>query len=357
MVKKRVVGTIVALALLLPVTIRVLAGPGDPIDCTATNTAKTADCSPDMRAVAAQMAAHPHPEVTQIPIDEKLLYAKGYRKVLRATPSYDAPHGNVVGSIENGFIYVNALPGQDGWFQIGPNQWLPPDVLGGVNKAVSKFSGVALSAGMPDQPFGWVLLDTKPSSSPGADPPKATPTMKRYTLVNFFATEQVNGWDWYLIGPNQWIVQTRVARLLSVKQPEGVSKKWFAVDLYEQTMIAYEGDKAVFATLISSGLEKWPTNEGVFQVWDRYESVKMSGASGQPDYYYLPQVPFVMYFNHDEQALHGTYWHDGFGFRHSHGCVNLSITDAQWSYEWTKDQLDAFVYVYSSGDYKKDGPR
>jgi hypothetical protein len=65
-----------------------------------------------------------------------------------------------------------------------------------------------------------------------------------------------------------------------------------------------------------------------------------------------------MYFDEDI-ALHGTYWHDGFGYRHSHGCVNLSITDAHWLYNWTAQQddwtterdLGTAVYVYSSGQY------
>ena len=63
-------------------------------------------------------------------------------------------------------------------------------------------------------------------------------------------------------------------------------------------------------------------SEGLFKIWDRHEILRMTGATDQPDFYFLPLVPWVMYFNKDEQALHGTYWHDGFGFRRSHGCVN-----------------------------------
>jgi len=60
----------------------------------------------------------------------------------------------------------------------------------------------------------------------------------------------------------------------------------------------------------------------------------MSGRSGYPDYYFLEDVPWTMYFNRDF-ALHAAYWHDGFGFQHSHGCVNLSPQDARWLFEWT----------------------
>jgi len=64
-----------------------------------------------------------------------------------------------------------------------------------------------------------------------------------------------------------------------------------------------------------------------------------------------------MYFDNDI-SLHGTYWHDGFGYRHSHGCVNLSISDAHYLFNWTTDvepdedgDILTYVYVYSSGEY------
>jgi hypothetical protein len=231
--------------------------------------------------------------------------------------------------------------------------------LGPVNKAVSNFGGVTFEAGMPATSFGWVLLDTRPSKTPGARPVSGTPDMKRYTLVNIFAAVDVDGWLWYLVGPDQWIIQTRLAKVNPVQRPTEIpaERKWVAVDLYEQTLIAYEGDKAMFATLISSGLPQWSTLEGIFKIWDRHALIKMSGAENQPDFYYLPEVPYVMYFNDSEQALHGAYWHDGFGFRRSHGCVNMSITDSEWVFSWSKDQPDATVYVYHSGEYKHGAPR
>ena len=359
LLKSRMVWAVVTLCLLMSVMPISRADPGTKVPCP-DGSANTPGCAAEpgvygteMRVLAADMAAHPVPDLKPIPIDEKMLYQRAYRKVIKETDVYDGPNGNVVGHIDAGFNFVNAGKNVNGWVQIRPNQWLPKEALGPVNSAVSKFSGVALPDGLPDRAFGWVLLDTKPSRVPGAKPLAGTPTIKRYTLINLFAAENVDSWNWYLIGPNQWIHQKRISRLLPVKRPEGVSGKWFAVDLYEQTLIAYEDDRAVFATLISSGLQKWPSSEGLFKIWDRYELVKMSGASGQPDFYYLPQVPWVMYFNQEEQALHGAYWHDGFGYRHSHGCVNMSMTDAQWAYNWTKDQPEASVYVYHSGDYRE----
>ncbi len=116
-------------------------------------------------------------------------------------------------------------------------------------------------------------------------------------------------------------------------------------------VVAYEDDRMVFTTLISSGLPKWSTNEGLFRIWTRAHADTMSGAMGRPDFYYLQAVPYVMYFD-DSISLHGTYWHDGFGYRHSHGWVNMSITDAHWIFDWTDNfYYDMWVDVWASGQY------
>jgi lipoprotein-anchoring transpeptidase ErfK/SrfK len=86
----------------------------------------------------------------------------------------------------------------------------------------------------------------------------------------------------------------------------------------------------------------------------------MSGGTPGDDFYFLEEVPLTMFFD-DGRALHGAYWHDGFGYRHSHGCVNLSITDAHWLYQWVGNEMGSMssadkedgpaVYVFSSGEY------
>src|SRR5262249_43948102 len=154
--------------------------------------------------------------------------------------------------------------------------------------------------------------------------------------VNIYATVNVDGWDWYLVGPGQWLEQRKLARMIPVAKPEGSDQLWVNVNLYEQVLTAYDGDTPVFATLISSGLPQWQTNPGLFQVKTRVQSTPMSGAMGEPDFYSLPAVPYVMFFDGDI-SLHGTYWHDGFGFKHSHGCVNMTIADAHWLYDWVGD--------------------
>src|SRR5690606_27024068 len=120
------------------------------------------------------------------------------------------------------------------------------------------------------------------------------------------------------------------------------------IDLYEQTLTAYVDDTMVYATLVASGLEQWSTNEGVFRVWYKVADTPMSGSEGQSDYYYLENVPWNLFFD-GESALHGAYWHDGFGYRRSHGCVNLAPADSLWLYHWADE--GTYVHVHSSHEY------
>jgi lipoprotein-anchoring transpeptidase ErfK/SrfK len=64
----------------------------------------------------------------------------------------------------------------------------------------------------------------------------------------------------------------------------------------------------------------------------------MSGAEGKVDYYLVEDVPHTMFFDiPNEIALHGAYWHDRFGYKHSHGCVNMPPLDAEWVFNWSAD--------------------
>lgn len=120
-----------------------------------------------------------------------------------------------------------------------------------------------------------------------------------------------------------------------VQRPAGVgpNERWIDVNLTTQRLVAYEGDRAVFNTLVSSGTWLHPTVTGQFRVWLRYVAQTMDGRRLGYDYY-LPNVPYVMYFYRD-YALHGTYWHNNFGTPMSHGCVNLPTPAAEWIFNWS----------------------
>ncbi|WP_119068456.1 L,D-transpeptidase [Aggregatilinea lenta] len=298
-----------------------------------------------------EMLLHPAPNVRQVPVDEDELLRFAFRKIVGGTATiYDAPDGNAVGQIDEGFNYVTVTDTQGDWIEINDGQWMPASQLAIARP--SDFTGVYID-GTPSYTMAWMLLPTYPSPAPGAEGDQSRPILERYTRVNIFATTTVNDWEWYLIGPDTWVKQTQLARVLFIERPPQVKGRWFAVDLFEQVLVAYEDDTPVYTTLISSGLPDWETNEGTFTVWARQVNGHMSGAEGQTDFYSLENVPWVMYFD-NAISLHGTYWHDGFGYRHSHGCVNMSITDAHWVYQWSMDggYSTPYVHVFSSGEYK-----
>ena len=94
----------------------------------------------------------------------------------------------------------------------------------------------------------------------------------------------------------------------------------------------------MFATLISSGKDhdESETHPGLYRVEHKMDYSDMHGEPDEP--YGVDRVPYVLYF-HKNEALHGTYWHDRFGFPASHGCVNLSPADARWLFEWAPPRL------------------
>ncbi|MBE7552860.1 MAG: LysM peptidoglycan-binding domain-containing protein [Anaerolineales bacterium] len=115
-------------------------------------------------------------------------------------------------------------------------------------------------------------------------------------------------------------------------RPNPAHQKWIDVNLTSQTLVAYEGQRPVFHTRVSTGIWQYPTIAGTFSIYVKYESADMSGGAGD-EAYFLSSVPYVMYF-HGNYGLHGTYWHNNFGRPMSHGCVNLPTPDAQWLFGW-----------------------
>jgi lipoprotein-anchoring transpeptidase ErfK/SrfK len=123
------------------------------------------------------------------------------------------------------------------------------------------------------------------------------------------------------------------------------SEKRIEVDLTNQRLYAFEGDRKIYDFLISSG--KWGrTPTGTFNIWGKFRYTKMSGGSKEKrTYYYLPNVPYVMYFSNDQIpasrgfGIHGTYWHSNFGHPMSHGCINMKTEEAGLIYEWSTPSI------------------
>jgi lipoprotein-anchoring transpeptidase ErfK/SrfK len=148
---------------------------------------------------------------------------------------------------------------------------------------------------------------------------------------------------WVRIGEGEWL---SARRLISPRPPEappgiGVDERWIDVDLEGQILTAYEGSRAVYTTLVSSGRGGSATPRGTFRIWAKLATGEMSDDGGDDidaSPYLMQGVPWVMYFN-EGVALHGAYWHDRFGQRRSHGCVNLAPRDAAWVFGWARPRL------------------
>jgi lipoprotein-anchoring transpeptidase ErfK/SrfK len=121
--------------------------------------------------------------------------------------------------------------------------------------------------------------------------------------------------------------------------------KRILVDLTSQHLYAYEGDAVVYDFLISSGTyNRTPT--GTYNVWTKVVSQKMSGGSKENgDYYYLPRVPYIMFFSNNNVAkqkgfsIHGAYWHNKFGQPMSHGCINMRPSESAILYQWAPNGI------------------
>jgi hypothetical protein len=140
-----------------------------------------------------------------------------------------------------------------------------------------------------------------------------------------------------------WMRSDRVVRIDRFNKPPkwaSQGKRWIDVSILRQSLVAYDGKKPVYATLVSTGAggiqdheKTHATIQGTFLIHTKHISVTMDG-DDRGDEFDLRDVPYVQYFT-EGYALHGAYWHDDFGTPRSHGCVNLAPLDAAWLFGFT----------------------
>jgi len=132
--------------------------------------------------------------------------------------------------------------------------------------------------------------------------------------------------------------------------------KRIEVDLTNQVLYAIDGINVDYVFYVSTGL--WGTTPtGTFKIWTNLKSTLMTGGSKElGTYYYLPNVPYTMYFYNDEipksrgYGLHGAYWHNNFGHPMSHGCINLSVKDSKTLFYWVNEGLSEDINVINNSD-------
>lgn len=230
------------------------------------------------------------------------------------------------------------------YYKIANGKWISKEYITKVG--VTFFQGYEFKEN-PSVSFGWVLDQTESRTGPSINAPETGKEYNRYNIVNVYASEMEGELEWLMIGPDEWINHRSLSRVIpNYEKPAGVvSDRWIEINLYEQVLLVHEGDKIVYATLVATGVDPFFTQPGVFQIYRMIENEYMRGAfeADRSDYYYLEDVPFIMYFD-QARALHGAYWHTLFGYQRSHGCVNLSVADSHWLFNWAK--MGDTVYVW-----------
>jgi len=263
-------------------------------------------------------------------------------------PSFDAAVSGTSPSryIEAGPIryvaYIDQRDVNDAHYLMLPSgEWIRASPAG-----YSHFQGILLRQ-TPRNGFGWILTESPVYSTPGFGAPQTGRVVNRENIVQIYASEEAENVNWVMIGRDEWIEDRVVGRVTpNPVPPEGVTNnRWIEVNLDEQTLAVYDQKQLVFATLITTGVEPFYTQPGLFQIYQKKQLETMQGSFevDRSDYYYLQNVPWTMYFD-QARALHGAYWRTTYGYPGSHGCVNLSPGDSHWLFDWAQE--GDWVYVW-----------
>lgn len=206
----------------------------------------------------------------------------------------------------------------------------------------SAWQGVALEDLAVGPAFAWTTGErTVVRAEARADAAKLR-TMGRRERVALLEPSSANAPQWWRIGDGEWIAADDLNEVIVIEPPPGVldaervratgNDQWIDVDVGEQVLVAYRDATPVFATLIASGRSS-PTPLGNYPIWAKVASMDMANQDYEDKPYMVQGVPWVLLFQ-GHNALHGAYWHDRFGNRRSHGCVNLAPLDARWMFDW-----------------------
>jgi hypothetical protein len=217
----------------------------------------------------------------------------------------------------------------------------------------SEFKGVELDGEHLALPIGWTYGFQKVRAKYTLDAAtgRLAPggSLEHHVFVALTGKEMTLAGKKYVETRDGFWVQGALLRITTPGPPPvdlAPNERWIDVNLTTQTLIAFEGTRAVYATLVSSGKEskdkekdhRSPT--GDYRIREKHVTTTMDGdgsAAGDLPYS-IEDVPFVMYF-HRSYALHGAFWHANYGVQMSHGCVNLAPLDAKWVFLFTEPHL------------------
>ncbi|HVU00811.1 MAG TPA: L,D-transpeptidase [Polyangiaceae bacterium] len=221
--------------------------------------------------------------------------------------------------------------------------WLPLRDLAPV--VPLRFSGYRAEAGTLDR--GFVVEDGATAyAEPGKKAKRDVRAPARFETVPVLETREEKSRSYVRIADGLWLEATSL-RIPKPSTPPDEAKggeRWIDVSLADETLVAYEGSRPVFATLVSTGIGKGQaetaTPLGVHRIWVKLKTTDMTNLE-DPEaahYYAMEEVPWVMFFEKGF-GIHGAFWHRSFGHPRSHGCVNLTPRDARFLFDWAGPHL------------------
>jgi hypothetical protein len=201
----------------------------------------------------------------------------------------------------------------------------------------SAFKGVKLR---PRKPLDVAWVSPRPAKVHERPQGRVLKRLDRHSLVHIESTKGA----WVKLAGGGWVKTAEVARAKLVEPPEGVgpTDRWIDIDVKQQVLVAYEGTAPMFATLVSTGKNRKQSETpiGTFQIWVKlaYSDMDDIERTDIAKNYSIQDVPWVQFFK-GSYGFHAAFWHNDFGRRRSHGCINLSPADARYLFHFTQPIL------------------
>jgi lipoprotein-anchoring transpeptidase ErfK/SrfK len=192
----------------------------------------------------------------------------------------------------------------------------------------------------PGKPLDIAWVSPRPAKVHERPQGRVVKRLDRHTVVHVAATKGA----WTKLSGEGWIRTAAIAPAKRVEPPQdvGPTDRWVDIDIEHQVLVAYEGSTPMFATLVSTGrnTKQSETPLGVFQIWVKLDYTDMDDIERTdiPKNYSIQDVPWVQFFK-GSYGFHAAFWHNDFGSRRSHGCINLSPKDARYLFHFTQPIL------------------
>ena len=262
-----------------------------------------------------------------------------------------ADHGVPDFQLEPGFAVAiteeRSLDGQR-YGRSGNDLWLPMRDLSPTRPFAFQGSEIAAEPSGPI-PVAWVVAPTSRVFHSASRARPRGESLAQFVKVDWL--EEAGQFERFVrIGEDRWVAARDLRHPTIAPPPSEVDvaakERWIDVELATQTLVAYEGERPTFATLVSTGKGRPGTANGTplgtFRIWVKLTTSNMDNLEDENArrYYRMESVPWVQYFDKGV-GLHGAFWHRGFGQVRSHGCVNLAPLDAQRLFSFTSPRLPA----------------